>query len=170
MDEQLVTVGSSEYRIALHSDGSALINGHERQYDFTNITLESYSLILDHVSSTVFVESIDLEERQLRLRVNGRLYCLTVDDRRSLLRKSLLQNKPHRRESQVVRAPMPGLVVKVEVEVGAHVETGQGLVVLEAMKMENEIKALHRGKVESIHISAGKIVEKGEALLTIVHE
>jgi len=170
MDEQLVTVGSSEYRVALHSEGSALINGHERQYDFTNITLESYSLILDHVSSTVFVESIDLEERQLRLRVNGRLYCLTVDDHRSLLRKSLLQNKQHRRESQVVRAPMPGLVVKVEVEIGAQVETGQGLVVLEAMKMENEIKSIQRGKVESIHISAGKIVEKGEKLLTIVHE
>ncbi len=170
MDENLVTVGSREYRIALQSEGNALINGHEQHYDFTRISPESYSLIVDHVSSTVFVESVDLEEGKLRLRVNGRLYCLTVDDRRSLLRKSLLQNKQHHRESQVVRAPMPGLVVKVEVEVGAQVETGQGLVVLEAMKMENEIKAVQRGKVESIHISAGKIVEKGEKLLTIVHD
>jgi len=169
-DENLVTVGSREYRIALQSEGIALIDGHESHYDFTGISPGSYSLILDHVSSTVFVESTDRQESRLRLRVNGRLYNLTVDDRRSLLRKSLLQNKQHRRESQVVRAPMPGLVVRVEVEVGDQVETGQGLVVLEAMKMENEIKSVQRGKVESIHITAGKIVEKGEKLLTIVHE
>ncbi|MBF8248578.1 MAG: acetyl/propionyl-CoA carboxylase, alpha subunit [Bacteroidetes bacterium] len=170
MDEHLITVGSREYRIALQSESTALINGRELPYDFANISLESYSLILDNVSTTVFVESIDLAEGQLRLRVNGRLYWLTVDDRRSLLRKSLLQNKQHRRESQVVRAPMPGLVVKVEVDVGAQVETGQGLVVLEAMKMENEIKSVQRGKVEAIHITSGKIVEKGEKLMTIVHE
>ena len=170
MEENLLTVGTHEYRIALQGEGSAVIDAHEHHYDFSSIGLGSYSLILDHVSSTVFVESIDREEGKLRLRVNGRLYCFTVDDRRSILRKSLLQNKQHHRESQVVRAPMPGLVVRVEVEVGAQVETGQGLVVLEAMKMENEIKAVQRGKVESIHITAGKIVEKGEKLLTIVHE
>lgn len=168
--DNLVTIGSNEYRVVLQPEGVALINGRECRFDFTDISFESHSLIVDHVSNSVFVESVDFEEGQLRLRMNGRLYNLTVDDRRSLLRKSLLQNRQHRQESRVVRAPMPGLVIRVEVEVGAQVETGQGLIVLEAMKMENEIKSVQRGKVETIHTSAGKIVEKGEPLVTILHD
>ena len=64
---------------------------------------------------------------------------------------------------------MPGLVVKVEVSVGTEVHKGQGLIVLEAMKMENEIKAVARGKIQTIHVAPGKIVEKGDALLSIDH-
>jgi pyruvate carboxylase subunit B len=66
-----------------------------------------------------------------------------------------------------VKAPMPGLVVKVLVEAGATVAAGQGLVVLEAMKMENEIKATTAAVVESIAVKPGQAVEKGAALLTL---
>src|SRR6266550_3620647 len=67
----------------------------------------------------------------------------------------------------VVKAPMPGLVVRVEVSEGQVVEVGEGLVVVEAMKMENELRASSRGVVEHIHVSAGQRVEKGAALVTI---
>jgi pyruvate carboxylase subunit B len=67
----------------------------------------------------------------------------------------------------VVKAPMPGLVVRVEVREGQVVEVGEGLVVVEAMKMENELRALSRGVVEHIHVSAGQRVEKGAPLVTI---
>lgn len=67
----------------------------------------------------------------------------------------------------VVKAPMPGLVVRVEVVVGQLVEAGAGLVVVEAMKMENELRAPHRGIVEQVHVAAGQRVEKGAALVTL---
>lgn len=67
----------------------------------------------------------------------------------------------------VVKAPMPGLVVRVEVTAGQTVEAGAGLVVVEAMKMENELRALYRGVVEQIHVSAGQRVEKGAPLVTL---
>jgi pyruvate carboxylase subunit B len=68
----------------------------------------------------------------------------------------------------VVKAPMPGLVVRVEVVVGQQVEIGAGLVVVEAMKMENELRAQRAGVVETIHVAAGQTVDKGASLVTIV--
>src|SRR5437899_7601031 len=67
----------------------------------------------------------------------------------------------------VVKAPMPGLVVRVEVVAGQVVELGGGLVVVEAMKMENELRATHAGVVTQIHVKAGDRVEKGAALVTV---
>jgi biotin carboxyl carrier protein len=69
-----------------------------------------------------------------------------------------------------VRAPMPGLIVRVEVEAGQLIRVGQGLVVLEAMKMENEIKALSAGKVADVHVTPGKAVEKGELLISLTQD
>jgi len=66
-----------------------------------------------------------------------------------------------------VRAPMPGLVVRVEVEVGQRVESGAGLVVVEAMKMENELRAQRGGVVSAVHVAAGQTVEKGAPLVTV---
>jgi pyruvate carboxylase subunit B len=62
---------------------------------------------------------------------------------------------------------MPGLVVRVEVQLGQHVAPGTGLVVVEAMKMENELRAQTRGIVAQIHVQAGDRVEKGTPLVTL---
>jgi len=67
----------------------------------------------------------------------------------------------------VVKAPMPGLVVRVEVSKGQVVEVGEGLVVVEAMKMENELRATVKGVVEQVHVKAGDRVEKGAELVTL---
>lgn len=69
---------------------------------------------------------------------------------------------------QVVRSPMPGRVVKVLVARGEAVEAGQGLVVLEAMKMENEVRARAAGTVGEVHVAVGAAVEKSAKLVTFV--
>jgi pyruvate carboxylase subunit B len=66
-----------------------------------------------------------------------------------------------------VVAPMPGLIVRVQVEVGDTVEAGQGVVVMEAMKMENELRAAAPGVVRAVHATAGKAVEKGTVLVEL---
>ena len=64
-------------------------------------------------------------------------------------------------------APMPGLIVRVTVDVGDAVEPGQGLVVMEAMKMENELRALSAGRVTAVHVSPGTAVDKGTVLVEL---
>ncbi len=66
-----------------------------------------------------------------------------------------------------ILAPMPGLIVRVSVQVGDKVEAGQGLVVMEAMKMENELRATSAGVVKSIEVAAGTAVEKGALLVAL---
>ncbi len=64
-------------------------------------------------------------------------------------------------------APMPGLIVRVNVQVGDAVQSGQGLVVMEAMKMENELRAAAGGTVSAIHARPGTAVEKGALLVEL---
>ena len=66
-----------------------------------------------------------------------------------------------------VKAPMPGLIVRVNVKVGDEVQAGQGVVVMEAMKMENELRAVGAGKVKAVHAEAGAAVEKGTLLVEL---
>jgi pyruvate carboxylase subunit B len=66
-----------------------------------------------------------------------------------------------------VRAPMPGLIVRVNVKVGDTVQAGQGIVVMEAMKMENELRATAAGTVKSVDVAPGTAVEKGALLVAL---
>ncbi len=70
----------------------------------------------------------------------------------------------------VVTAPMPGLVLRVEVEVGQVLDAGAGVVVLEAMKMENEIRTPRGGVVRAIHVAPGQTVDKGVALVELTQQ
>ena len=69
--------------------------------------------------------------------------------------------------AQALRAPMPGLVVRIEVDEADRVEQGQGLIIIEAMKMENELRAEAAARVERIHVSHGDAVEKGQLLIDL---
>jgi len=64
-----------------------------------------------------------------------------------------------------LKAPMPGMIVRINVEVGAEVQAGQGLVVMEAMKMENELRASAAGRVKRVAVAVGQAVEKGALLV-----
>ena len=66
-----------------------------------------------------------------------------------------------------IKAPMPGLIVRVNVKAGDRVEAGQGIVVMEAMKMENELRATSAGTVKSVEVVPGAAVEKGALLVAL---
>jgi pyruvate carboxylase subunit B len=97
----------------------------------------------------------------------GERFEVEVQDERTSQIQALTGRRPAPAGGGVVKAPMPGLVVRVEVGVGQRVDAGAGLVVVEAMKMENELRAPRPGVVETIHVVAGQAVEKGAALVTL---
>jgi pyruvate carboxylase subunit B len=88
-----------------------------------------------------------------------------VDERTRALRE---MTGGHEVEAELtVTAPMPGLVVRLEVQLGDRVKAGQGVIIVEAMKMENELKAPGDGVVARIEVEPGQAVEKGSILLVL---
>ncbi len=102
---------------------------------------------------------------QWSLQVGGDRWEVEVVDERTRHIRSLTAGVERRRGPVTLRAPMPGLVVRVLVEPGHEVEAGAGLVVLEAMKMENELKAPAAGTVGAVRTQPGEAVEKGQVLV-----
>jgi len=88
-------------------------------------------------------------------------------DERSWQRQTHAAPRAGPAESRTVKAPMPGLVVRIEVAAGQPVLAGAGLVVVEAMKMENELRAPHAGVVATVHVAVGQAVERGAPLVTL---
>lgn len=93
-----------------------------------------------------------------------RLEMEVIDERTRHLR-SLAGGGERRRAAGALKAPMPGLVVRIEVEPGRQVSAGDPLLVLEAMKMENELKAGMPGTVRAVRVASGEAVEKGQVLV-----
>ena len=97
----------------------------------------------------------------------GERWQAVVMDERTRRVESLGAAAGSESRGEVVRAPMPGLVLRLEVEEGTPVEPGTGVLVLEAMKMENEIRASSAGVVTKVLVSPGAPVEKGTPLIEI---
>lgn len=101
------------------------------------------------------------------LRIDGRRYQVDALDERTRAIRDLADAARAPSGPAPLTAPMPGLVVRVHVAVGDAVIAGQPLVVIEAMKMENELRALAAGTVRAVHATPGQPVEKGAVLVEV---
>ena len=173
-----VTTRERSYKIVPISDHQVEVDGVCHRIDFVPLDRGSFSLLLD--GKTYSIVQLQPLARQgddssgdgdlghtVSLSVSGEHFVARVDDDHSLLVRSLFAKPQTASGVQVIRAPMPGLISRIEVQIGEEVASGMGLFVLEAMKMENEIRSPKRGRVQTIHVEKGKPVEKGEALVTI---
>jgi pyruvate carboxylase subunit B len=116
---------------------------------------------------SVVLDVVDRGRGAWELGHRGERWDAEVIDERTRHIRSLTGGERPRSGAGEVKAPMPGLVVRVLVEPGQRVEAGAGLVVLEAMKMENQIKAPAAGMVVSVRVEAGQAVEKGQVLVAL---
>lgn len=124
-----------------------------------------YHVINDNSSYNAEVVSFDSEAKTAEIKVNNNIYKVAAKDQFDvLLDKMGLSNLMTAKVSDI-KAPMPGLVLKVLVEEGTEVKKGDNLFVLEAMKMENIIKAPADVTIKTIKIKPGDKVEKGQILI-----
>ena len=148
-------VGKGVYRIA--------VDGNEFLVDGKKTGRTNYSLIVDNRS---FEIEVDNAEDEYRVLVDGRNYHVNlVDERR--VRVGGGQSDIPVQGRQRVSVPMPGKVIEVLVTEGDSVEKGQGLVIVEAMKMENEVRSPIAGEVREIKVKPGDAVEGGAVLVII---
>ena len=164
MATYVVKSDSFEAKVSILEDRTILLNGQEVRFDIKKISPNSYSIKANGHSTKVIVQE---SGRGYQTLINSGLREFVVKSERELLLESfegVSDTVSHRWE---VRAPMPALVVEVEVELGDSIEHGQGLLKLEAMKMENEIKAPQPGSVKQILVKKGDTVEKDQLLIVL---
>jgi biotin carboxyl carrier protein len=152
---EIEEIGKSVYRVA--------VDGNEFLVDGKKTGRTNYSLIVDNRSFEIEVDNTDDEYRVL---VDGRNYRIhLVDERR--MRVGGAQSGMELQGQQKVSVPMPGKVTAVLVSENDTVEKGQGLVIVEAMKMENEVRSPIAGVVKEIKVKAGETVEGGAVLVVV---
>ena len=139
--------------------------------DADNITLNDSDVnnqfILDNnKSKLVSVKEVNHELKRYQIQIDGRTYQVKISDAvdQQILKMNLKSKKSN--QLKELRAPMPGLVRQVNVQVGDQVDSGDVLFILEAMKMENVLKSPVNGLVSDLFVKPGESVEKNQILLS----
>jgi pyruvate carboxylase subunit B len=132
-----------------------------------------YSLIIEGNSYEVFARRISKADEKdgetYEIYVAGQRFEVKVEDERTKLLAGLVKSAAATGEAKV-QAPMPGLVIGIPLEEGASVKQGQTVVVLEAMKMENDLAAPIAGIIKEIRVSKGQTVDQGQVLVVVAGE
>lgn len=124
-----------------------------------------YHLLHEGVAYNIELLEFDYAAQTYTMRVNGQKHTVKIDDFYDRLVKALGLHAGGHQKINILKAPMPGLVLEVAVTTGQAVQKGDTLVILEAMKMENVLKAAGEGIVKSVNVSKGQAVEKGLVLV-----
>ena len=147
-------------------DGFAVtVDGHTHHVDVARIGAHTLSLIVDSMWSADTSITADRVGGQLTVHVSGMAVPVALNGRRRYARKD--EGAGAASGPQRLAAPMPGKIVRVPVAVGDSVRARQPVVVVEAMKMENELRASRDGTVAEIHVREGMSVEAGALLIVI---
>jgi biotin carboxyl carrier protein len=125
-----------------------------------------YSLVLNGRSHRVLVLKEDKENKTVRLRIGAHTYTVQLEDEQAHLMHELGLDRSQGLAVKEVKAPMPGLVLKMLVKEGDAVKKNDAILILEAMKMENVIKSPGDAVVKKIHAQEKTAVEKGQLLVS----
>jgi len=146
-------------------DGALIVNDQKADADISQLSPSNYHIIHNLVSYNVEVVNLDTTAKTAEIKVNGNTYQVTAKDQFDILLDQLGMSDQNASKISEIKAPMPGLVLKVFVAEGDIVNKGDNLFILEAMKMENIIKAPADVTIKTAKIKAGDKVEKGQVLM-----
>ncbi len=146
-------------------DGQIIVDGDPADCSAERLGGGWYHVLLDGRSHSMYVARTG--EGGLEIRVDGVAIRAEVRGERDILLQRFGITDTRGATEKVIRAPMPGLVLDALVAAGATVKKGEGLLVLEAMKMENEIRSIADGIVKKVHVQKGEAVIKGDLLVEL---
>lgn len=146
-------------------DGKVFLNEAETQPDLVFIGGNKYHVLNGSESFMLEVLENDVSAKKFKIKVNGQTYDLKLEDELDMLLHKMGMSSDNSAKMGDVKAPMPGLVLQILAEPGQEVQKGDSLIILEAMKMENVIKASGAGKVKAIKVKIKDAVEKNHVLM-----
>ncbi len=161
----IATSDDQAFEIEIHSEREVTVDGRPLSIDFQAVGSQSvYSLIVEGKSYEAYVHPVP---EGLGVVLAGRLYRVAVEDERERRLRMASSAKVDSSGELSLRAPMPGLVVAVPVRPGQAVARGDDLVILESMKMQNELKAPRPGTVTQVRVRPGDRVDQNQVLLVL---
>lgn len=158
--------GKNLYKISLEKKNgriTATVENEQLEVDVCSISPNGLSLLIGNRSFRVFLAE---EKAKRYVSVNGENYCFTSVDAEDCIGRG----GGAAEAKLTITAPMPGSVLKINVEEGDEVEEGQCLAIVEAMKMETELCSTISGRVKKVHTELGKQVDGGEILIELEEE
>jgi biotin carboxyl carrier protein len=152
---EITRLDSHRYRV--------LVDGEPHEVDARLCATDLLSVLIDNSSYDI---SFSYADPAVLLNFRNRHFNIEVlDERRMRMRR--VQSELDITGPEIIKTSMPGKVVKILVEEGQTVEPGAGVIIIEAMKMENELRCRNGGKVKAIHVNTGQAVEGGVVLIEI---
>lgn len=165
MNEFVVTVNGIKKNVRFLNGTEIYIDDIKHEYELIKLNTGSYILRLDNEFFDIPSESRNGDTRMIS--VGGENFEIMVRSALQERAAGLIEQKNAFLHKMEVKAPMPGLIVKIKFEEGSKVEHGDAVIILEAMKMENEVRSPFRGTLKNIYVREGSAVEKGTVLFLI---
>jgi biotin carboxyl carrier protein len=137
------------------------------KHDILKISEDKLHMLVDHQSHQLEVVSRDMLKKTYQIKINSNVYEVNIANDLDLLIKELGLSIGKTHLENEIKAPMPGLILEINIEVGQEVKQGDALLVLEAMKMENTITAANDATIKSIAVAKGQSVAKNELLIEL---
>lgn len=166
MNDYVVSLNNLNVNVNILNDIELRVG--DEKYNYELIPFSNHSFILKLNNKVFELTSEKLNSDLFKVLVNGHQFEVTVrtalQEKAFKLLESSASSHHHHLE---VKAPMPGLILKIRKKVGDQVELGDSVIILEAMKMENDLKSPASGIIENIFVAEGSAVEKGTLLLSI---
>lgn len=162
----ITTVEGKQFLVEIIDEKHISVDGMVYEVDFESVSGQPvYSLIVNGQSHEAYAAQ-DEDNWQVLLR--GRLYPITVEDEREKRLRSAAGGGVAETGEFHLKAPMPGLVVAIPVTEGQAIQKGEVLLILESMKMQNELKAPRDGTLGRVRVRVGETVEQKQTLLSVM--
>lgn len=152
---EIIRTNSSQFQV--------IVDGESHDVDAQLCSADLLSVLIDNCSYDI---SFSRHDTTINLNFRNRYFSIDVMDERRL-RVCQIQSQLDFSGPEIIKTAMPGRIVKLMVEEGQKVEADTGVIIIEAMKMENEIRCRNRGTIKKIHVQADQTVEGDVALMEI---
>ena len=165
MSDFVVTINSKKKSITLSGNSLISVNKREYQQELYHLSGHTYLLKLDNKIYEISADRLDHERYQVT--VAGKSFETLIRTELQEKAAKLIEQKGSISHKLIAKAPMPGMILKIKKAKGDEVIQGESVIILEAMKMENDLRAQVSGRIKEINVKEGMAVEKGFILFSI---
>jgi biotin carboxyl carrier protein len=161
----VTTIGDRTYRVEVLDDHHIILDGKPYEVDFTAIGSQPvFSLLIN--GRSLEAHAVPMQDGWQVL-LHGKMFEARIEDEQAIRARAMAQTHTDAPGEFHLRAPMPGLIVGVPVSHGESVSKGTTLVILESMKMQNELRCQKDGVVQEIRVQPGQTVEQNQVLVVV---